>query len=363
MRISPASVLVPTEHAGFGQRPKLSPGWFRLSGLAALIFIFLDGGGSRALALPQPIANVATTATSAADKVQGRWASLGFQTRIVHANGVNLHLAEAGQGSAVVLLHGYPQSGEAWRFVAPELAKSHHVLVVDLRGMGLSEIATSGYELDNVAEDIHQLIQALGIKKVQVVGHDWGAAVGAVYAMRYREEVLQLAFLESALAGAGFEALWDFRKPNDAFTFIPFLLLGESDTGLDTTAELIRGHESIWLHHLWQDFTGDKQAAPFSGWTPYVDAMTRPGLARSSASYYRAAYRSADEVRALIKRKLQIPVLSISGANGIGSKQEKFVRAFASNVKGSLVISGAGHFLPEERPAQVNAALSTFLTQ
>jgi pimeloyl-ACP methyl ester carboxylesterase len=290
-----------------------------------------------------------------------RWSAVGFATRMVPVNGVTLHVAEAGQGDAVVLLHGYPQSGEIWLKVAPELAKTHHVIVPDLRGMGLSEASKAGYDLANVAEDIHQLIRSMGISTVKVVGHDWGGSVGAVYAMRYRDEVTHLAFLESALPGAGFETLWNFSKPNAGFTFIPFLLMGGSDSAGDTTAALMEGRESIYLHHLWSSFTGDEQAAPFSGWSAYVAAMGRPGVSISSSSYYRKAYVSADEVRLLVVKKLEIPVLSIAGAKGIGANQEALVRAFAANLTGVVIVPGSGHFIAEERPSEVTAALKTFL--
>jgi pimeloyl-ACP methyl ester carboxylesterase len=290
-----------------------------------------------------------------------RWASLGFTTRMVRVNGVTLHVAEAGHGDPVLLLHGYPESGEAWRQVAPELAKSHRVIIPDLRGMGLSEAAEGGCDLANVAEDIHQLVASMNLGTVKVVGHDWGAAVGAVYAMRYRSQVTKLAFIESALAGAGFETLWDFSKKNDAFTFVPFLLMGESDGGDDTTAALLKGREQVYLHHLWAAFTGDKQAAPFAGWAPYTAAMARPGIAVSSSSYYRAVYQSADEVRVLLAQKLEIPVLAIAGEKGIGAKQDALVRAFADHIEANIIVPGAGHFPVEERPVEVLATLKPFL--
>jgi len=159
-----------------------------------------------------------------------------------------------------------------------------------------------------------------------------GGAVAAVYALRYPGEVQKLAFFESALPGGGLGNLWDFRTPNPGFTFIPFLLMGGSDTQGDTTADLLRGREVVFLRHLWAGFSGDKSAAPFENWAPYVDAMPRPGIATSSASYYRSAYRSADEVRALIaQRKLSTPVLSVAGEMGIGARQKAFVEAFAAN--------------------------------
>jgi pimeloyl-ACP methyl ester carboxylesterase/heme-degrading monooxygenase HmoA len=291
----------------------------------------------------------------------GRWAARGFTARIVQVNGATLHVAEAGEGDPVLLLHGYPQSGEAWRFVAPELAKSHQIIVPDLRGMGLSEAAPTGYDLANLAEDIHQLVLSLNISKIKVVGHDWGGAVGTVYGLRYRNEVTHLVFIESALAGAGFEALWNFSEPNGVFAFIPFLLMGQNNADFDTTTALLEGRESIFLRHLWSTFTGDKMAAPFEGWSPYVEAMARPGIAASSSSYYRAAYASAHQVRALVERKLDIPVLAVAGEKGIGSNHEALVRAFSTNLVENIIVPGAGHFAPEERPGELTMALNTFL--
>ena len=172
----------------------------------------------------EPDANGSLEALRAA--AGGRWAARGCESRVASVNGVRLYVAQAGQGDLVFLLHGYPQSGEVWRDVAPALAKTHTVVVPDLRGMGLSEVTEGGYNLSMVAEDIHQLAVAMGHKRVKVVGHDWGAAVGAVYALRYRQEVTKLVFIESALAGCGFETLWNFATPNPAFNFIPFLLMG-----------------------------------------------------------------------------------------------------------------------------------------
>jgi pimeloyl-ACP methyl ester carboxylesterase len=294
-------------------------------------------------------------------RARERWAERAFQTHLLRVNGVSLHVAEAGQGDPVVLLHGYPQSGEIWRFVAPELAKTHRVIIPDLRGMGLSDVGTGGYDLGNLAEDIHQLAVSINVSRVKVVGHDWGASVGAVYAMRYRDEVTRLAFLESALPGAGFEALWTFSKRNDAFTFVPFLLMGQSDTEGDTTAALMQGRESTYLHHVWASFTGDVEAAPFATWAPYVAAMSRPGLAVSSSSFYRASYESAEQVRKLLAQKLEAPVLAIAGEKGVGQNHEAFVRDFATTLRDNLILRGAGHFLAEERPKEVADALRAFL--
>src|SRR5579859_3302300 len=134
-----------------------------------------------------------------------RWKSVGFETNQIRAGQINIQVATAGKGSPVILLHGYPQSGEIWRRVASELAKERQVVIPDLPGMGLSDIKQHGYDLLSIAEDIHAVAAGLGLKEVDLIGHDWGGAVAAVYALRYRQEVRRLTFVESALGGAGFE--------------------------------------------------------------------------------------------------------------------------------------------------------------
>jgi pimeloyl-ACP methyl ester carboxylesterase/heme-degrading monooxygenase HmoA len=290
-----------------------------------------------------------------AESVSRRWAALGFDTSVISVNGVDLHVASSGSGSPVVLLHGYPQSGEIWRFVAPELAKTHRVIIPDLRGMGLSGIVRDGYDLPNAAEDMHQLIATLGHRQVAVAGHDWGAAVAAVWALRHRGDICKFAFIESAVGGAGFESIWAFDRPNPAMTFIPFLLsepLAES---------LTVGREEIFLHHLWSTFTHNKDRVPFSSWEPYVDAMKRPGLIRSSAAYYRSVYGAVERVRKLIATgKLTIPVLSVSGQASFGEGQKGFVEAFANNIVKHVVIPDSGHFVAEEQPEALVAECSKF---
>lgn len=292
-----------------------------------------------------------------ADQCRIRWSALGFSTRTVTVNGIDFHVAEGGSGEPLILLHGYPQTGETWRSVAPRLARSgRRVVIPDLRGMGLSGIAPDGYELLQLSDDVHQIVCQLGITEVDVVGHDWGGAVAAVYALSHRAEVRRLVFIESALGGAGFEDVWSFTKPNPAMTFIPLLLSGE------LTEQLIAGREEVYLRHLWDTFTANKDRVPFDSWAPYLAALKRPGLIRSGADYYRAVYAGADGVRRLIAAgKLTIPVLSVAGSASFGAGQRALVDAFAENVSADVVIDDAGHFVAEEQPEALLAELDDFL--
>lgn len=285
-----------------------------------------------------------------------RWTEVGFESKRIRAGQISIQVASAGKGLPVILLHGYPQSGEIWRRVAPELAKDRHVILPDLPGMGLSDIKPRDYDLLSIAEDIHAVVTGLGLKAVDLIGHDWGGAVAAVYALRYRQEVRRLTFIESALGGAGFESAWVFNAPNPALTFIPFLL----DENL--SEELVAGREEVWLRHLWQTFTHNKAEVPFTEWRPYLEAMQRPGLFRASGEYYRAVYGAAEKVRELIAAgKLTIPVLSISGEASFGAAQLPFVEAFAANITRHVVIPGSGHFVPEEQPQALLTELKKFL--
>ena len=285
-----------------------------------------------------------------------RWKAFGFETSRIRIGKISIHVARAGKGRPLILLHGYPQSGEIWRKVAPKLAQERMVVIPDLPGMGLSDVKQGGYDLPSVAEDIHLLASAIGLKEVDVVGHDWGGAVAAVYALRYRQEVKKLVFIESAVGGAGFESSWVFNQPNPALTFIPFLLAE------NLSEALVAGREEIFLRHLWQTFTYNKTAVSFEDWRPYVEAMKRPELFHASSSYYRSVYGARDNVRDLIASgKLTIPVLSISGEASFGAAQRSFVEAFAENIARHLIIPKAGHFVPEEQPEALLRELKPFL--
>ncbi len=285
-----------------------------------------------------------------------RWEALGFATRRMAVGGTTLYVAVAGKGPPVLLLHGYPQSGEIWRKVAPMLLRDHQVIVPDLPGMGLSDAGQSSHTVLAAAEAIDALLQALGIAQAAVVGHDWGGAVGATLALAHRDRVSRLIFIESALAGAGFESVWRFDKPNPKLTFIPFLLMqGVSET-------LVAGREETFLRHLWETFTGDKTAAPFADWAPYVAALRVPGRFTAAADYYRSAYASAEDTKRLLAvGKLAIPVLPIAGSESLGPANEAMARNFATDVRSGLVLAGVGHFVPEERAAEVSEALRAFL--
>ena len=109
----------------------------------------------------------------------------GVGHRTVRARGLDFHVAEAGSGDDVVLcLHGWPQHWYEWRHLMPALADRHRVLALDLRGFGWSEAPRDGYEKENLADDVLAVLDALGIERVKLVGHDWGGWIGFLLCLR-----------------------------------------------------------------------------------------------------------------------------------------------------------------------------------
>ncbi|HUS23457.1 MAG TPA: alpha/beta hydrolase [Candidatus Binatia bacterium] len=111
----------------------------------------------------------------------------GVTHRFIEVNGLRVHLAEAGQGEPLVLLHGWPQHWWMWRRVIPGLAKHYRVICPDLRGFGWSEAPALGYDKENLASDLLALLDALQLPRVRLMAHDWGGWVGFLACIRAPE--------------------------------------------------------------------------------------------------------------------------------------------------------------------------------
>jgi pimeloyl-ACP methyl ester carboxylesterase len=109
----------------------------------------------------------------------------GFTSEIETVNGITLHYVRGGEGPALILIHGFPQDWFEYHAVMPQLAKQFTVIAVDLRGVGGSTATAGGYDAANMAEDIYQLVSALKLEHVYVVGHDIGGMVAYAFVRRY----------------------------------------------------------------------------------------------------------------------------------------------------------------------------------
>lgn len=144
-----------------------------------------------------------------------------FSHDTANVNGVQLHFVRGGSGEAVVLLHGFPQTWFEWHRIMPALAERYTVIAPDLRGMGASSKPPSGYDSRTVAEDVHQLVEHLGLQSVSVVGHDVGAPVAYAYAAAYRDEVTRLVVMEGAPSGMDAPETLEFPNLTGTWVFTP----------------------------------------------------------------------------------------------------------------------------------------------
>ena len=265
-------------------------------------------------------------------------------------DGVRLHYRIAGSGSAIVLIHGYAQTGTMWSPVIADLARDHTVIVPDLRGAGASGKPAGGYQKKQLAQDVHALVAALGYKDAAVVGHDIGLMVAYAYAAQYPEQTRRVVLMDAFLPGIGnWKDMWLMRD------LWHFHFYGE------TPLKLVEGRERIYFEHFWNDFAADKtKSIPESAREVYAAAYAQPGGMRAGFEYFKAFEQDATDFQQLASTRLTMPVLVISGERSGGSFLVDQVRMVADDVTGK-VISGSGHWLMEEAPQEVIPVLTAFV--
>jgi pimeloyl-ACP methyl ester carboxylesterase len=195
----------------------------------------------------------------------------GIVSRTAKVDGAELHYMTAGQGPAVILLHGYAETSRMWRPILPALAKRFRVIAPDLPGIGDSSIPAEGLDMKSAAVRIHALARSLGVEKARVVGHDIGLMVAYAYAAQFPAETEKLVLMDAFLPGvAGWEAIynnpgiWHFRFNGP------------------TPEKLVEGRERIYFEHFWNDFAADKtRSIPEADRKAYAEAYARPGRMRA----------------------------------------------------------------------------------
>jgi pimeloyl-ACP methyl ester carboxylesterase len=271
-------------------------------------------------------------------------------SRYLDVNGVRLHCLVAGQGSPVVLLHGYAETSHMWLPLIRELARTHTVLAPDLRGFGESAAPADGYSKAGLARDVHALVAALGHGRVSVVGHDIGLMVAYAYAAQYPAEVDRVVLMDAFLPGVGdWKNVWLMRD------LWHFHFQGPTALGL------VKGRERVYLEHFWNDFAADPaRSVPEADRRRYARAYAKPGHMRAGFEVFRAFEQDAQDFARYARTPLAMPMLVLTGEKASGEFLIQQARLVATRVDG-VIVRGAGHWLMEEAPDQVIPALVTFL--
>ena len=275
-----------------------------------------------------------------------------FRTQEIQTNGTIVHVRVGGQGPAVVLLHGYGETGDMWAPLAAELARDHTVVAPDLRGMGLSSRPAGGYDKKTQGRDVAGVLDALKIEKADLVTHDIGNMVGYAFAAQYPERVTRFVIMDAPLPGVG---PWDEIVRSRALWHFSF-------QGPDAE-RLVAGRERIYLDRFWNEFSADPKNFSEASRKHYARLYARPGAMHAGFNQFAAFDQDAIDNKAFVaKGKLSMPVLAIGGEKSFGPTMAVVMRAAATDVT-ELVIPNSGHWLMEEQPAATIAAVRTFLDQ
>jgi pimeloyl-ACP methyl ester carboxylesterase len=273
-----------------------------------------------------------------------------FRNQEVRTDGAIIHVRVGGQGPAVVLLHGYGETGDMWASLAAELARDHTVVAPDLRGLGLSSRPEGGYDKKTQAQDVARVLDALRIERADLVTHDIGNMVGYAFAAQYPGRVTRFVIMDAPLPGVG---PWDEIVRSRALWHFSF-------QGPDAE-RLVAGRERIYLDRFWNEFSADPSRFSEASREHYARLYAQPGAMHAGFNQFAAFDQDARDNQAFLARgKLTMPVLAIGGEKSFGPTMAIVMRAAATDVQ-ELVIPDSGHWLMEEQPAATVAAVRDFL--
>lgn len=276
----------------------------------------------------------------------------GFRTETVPVDdGSELAIRVGGQGPAVLLLHGFGETGDMWSPLAATLAVDRTVIVPDLRGMGLSSHPPGGYDKLTQARDLAAILTGMDVESFAIVTHDIGNMVGFALATLQPERVTRFVLMDAPVPGVG---PWEeiLKSP----------LLWHFRFGGPDMERLVAGRERIYLDRFWNEFSADPSRFDEASREHYAALYARPGGMRSGFAQFAAFDQDAADNRAWLAKseKLAMPVLAIGGEKSFGPVMATVMQAAAANVT-QAVVPDAGHWLMEEQPAATVALIAAFL--
>jgi pimeloyl-ACP methyl ester carboxylesterase len=277
----------------------------------------------------------------------------GFHAQMMPTNGTALYVRVGGQGPAVVLLHGFGDTGDMWAPLAAILVKDHTVIVPDLRGMGLSEHPDAGYTKKNQAVDIAGVMDVLKVQKADLVTHDIGNMVGYALAAQYPARITRWVVIDAPLPGIGD---WDniIRSP---------LLWHFNFRGPDEE-RLVQGRERIYLDRFWDELSADPKSIDEQTRRHYASLYARPHAIHDAFEQFGAFGQDAIDNKALLAKggKLTMPVLAVGGEKSSGKGMVDILAFVATNVTGGIV-PNSGHWIMEENPQATIKLVVNFLAK
>jgi pimeloyl-ACP methyl ester carboxylesterase len=277
-----------------------------------------------------------------------------FASRYVDTGDVRLHAVVGGDGPPLLLIHGWPGSWYYWRLVMPALARDFEVIAIDQRGVGLSDKPEAGYDAGTLANDLVGLMDALGHERFSIVGVDTGMLIGYALAADHPDRVARVALGEAPLPGVTPPTPLVLPEQIKARLWhIPF------NQQEKVNEQLVAGREAIFFGAEFDASAGtnklSKETVEY-----YIDGLSDPDALHGSFQLYRAFGATTAQNEERKTRRLPMPVLAIGGAQSLGAMAADTMKLTADDVQ-TLVIPGIGHWLAEQAPDEMVAALTEFL--
>jgi pimeloyl-ACP methyl ester carboxylesterase len=309
-----------------------------------------------------------------------------LSSRTISANGIDLFVCEQGKGPLVVLCHGWPELSYSWRHQIPTLAEAgFHVVAPDMRGFGQSSAPgdIGAYTIFDTVGDMTALVAAFGEKQAIIVGHDWGATV-AWHAALFRPDIFTKVAglsvpppfrgrarpLDTLREGGIANFYWQYFQP-------PGIAEAELERDVAETMRMVLGRGVSDPSSLFVE-KGEGFLSKLRSDLPLPDWITEADIATFAQGYQKSGFRGGLNWYRNIDRNWELtapwqgaqihqPSLFIAGSHDsvitglIGAKRVNELERVLPNLKQRLIIDGAGHWIQQERPEEVNAALIAFL--
>ena len=273
-------------------------------------------------------------------------AKMEFEGKKYRVNGIEMNVIIEGQGPDLLLVHGFPDSIAVWRHQIPALvAAGYRVIAPDQRGFGLTEapLETKAYAIENYVADLAALLDALGLKKVLLVGHDWGAAVCWKFCTRHPERVDR--YVAVSVGHPTAYAKSPLKQKIKAYYIIFFQIKGLSEW------MVTRANWWLWRKRIRYD-------PEFERWEA---ELSRPGRLTAAINIYRA------NLKLMLPQnwpKVKVPVMGVWGEGDVALVEEQMIASekyVSASWRYERIGDRSGHWLMLSAPDKFNAVLLDYL--
>jgi len=280
----------------------------------------------------------------------------GVEHHFVDAGGLRVHVAEAGAGEPLVMLHGWPQNWFTYRLVIPALAEHYRVICPDMRGFGWTEATPDGYRKHQLVADLFALLDVLGLERVRLVGHDWGSIIGFLACVEQPKRFAQYLVLAGWHPWPKVDARGVLAVPRFWYQAV---------VATPALGPRYAVASQAFLRLLYRSWSGTPDLWSEAELDALLGQFDEPARRQAASLMYRTwLTREVGRLvaRTYISGRHETPTLYLHGAvdHCIGPALSRGSARYAPNMTVEI-LPGVGHFVPEEAPEIVVArALELF---